>query len=160
MQLKTWRQRKVFSQVSNSRRGICHDSYEPCKTWKSLISLYNLGSRPQKSPKIPKKKIALIRDLLKKMLRARVRSILMPPTSHIASLNRHTPKFSGVGLKLAWIQPFGVQGLPKSGKPDLCPPKMAILRWFFFAQNQFSRPNSKFLPIACHTCFESFWPAG
>ena len=27
----------------------------------------------------------------------------------IASLNRRTPKFSGVGLKLTWCQPFGVQ---------------------------------------------------
>jgi len=50
-----------------------------------------------------------------KMLRARVRSILMPPTSHIASLNRHTPKFSGVPQKLTWCWPFSVQGLPKSG---------------------------------------------
>ena len=37
-----------------------------------------------------------------------LRSILMPPTSHIATLNRHTPKFSGVGLELTWCQPFGV----------------------------------------------------
>ena len=44
----------------------------------------------------------------KKMLRASVRSILMAPTSHIASLNRHTPKLSGVGLKLTWCQAFGV----------------------------------------------------
>ena len=35
-----------------------------------------------------------------KIVRACVRSILMPPTSHIASLNRHTPKFSG-----AWNWP-------------------------------------------------------
>ena len=39
----------------------------------------------------------------KKKLRARVRSNLMPPTSHMASFNRHTPKFSG--------------------NPDLCLPK-------------------------------------
>ena len=32
---------------------------------------------------------------------------------HIASLNRHTPNFSGVGLKLTWCQLFAVQGLPK-----------------------------------------------
>ena len=57
------------------------------------------------------------------MLRALVRSILMPLTSHIASLNRHTPKFSGIRLKLTWCQPFAVQGLPKSSNPDSCPPK-------------------------------------
>ena len=36
------------------------------------------------------------------MLRARVRSISVPPTFHIASLNRHTPKFSGATQKLTW----------------------------------------------------------
>ena len=56
------------------------------------------------------------------------------PQTHIASLNRHTPKFSGVGLKFTWCQPFAIQGLPKSGNPDWCPPKMAILRCFFLLQ--------------------------
>ena len=57
-------------------------------------------------------KLAIFVDL--KNCTGSLRSILMPPTSHIASLNRHTPKFSGVGLKLTWCQPFGVQGLTKS----------------------------------------------
>ena len=92
----------------------------------------------------------------KKMLRARVHSILMPPNSEsdIAILNRHTPNISGVGLKLTWCQPFAVQGLSKSGNPDSCTPKKAIMRCFF-AQNQFSWPNGQFLPIACHIYSES-----
>jgi len=70
------------------------------------------------------------------MLQACVRSILMPPTSHIAILNCHTPKFSGVGLKLTWCQPFGVQGLPKLGNPDSCPPKRPrVGRVTFFYQS-------------------------
>ena len=40
------------------------------------------------------------------------------------------PTFSRVGLKLTWCQPFGVQGLPKSGNPDSCTHKKAILRCF------------------------------
>ena len=52
----------------------------------------------------------------------------MTLTSHIASLNRHTLKFLGVGLMLTWCQPFAVQGLPKSGNSDSCPPKQAILK--------------------------------
>ena len=31
-------------------------------------------------------------------------SILMPPTFHIASLNRYNPKFSGIPQKLTWGQ--------------------------------------------------------
>ena len=54
----------------------------------------------------------------KEKLRARVRSILMPPTFHIASLNRYTPKFSGVPHKLTWCHQFGLQVLPKSGDAD------------------------------------------
>ena len=84
---------------------------------------------------------------------ARVRSILlMSLTSHIASFNRHAPKFSVVPQKLSWCQPFGVQGIPKSGNPDSFPPKNV-----FFAKNRFSWPNSQHLPIACHTCSESYW---
>ena len=49
----------------------------------------------------------------KKKLRARVCSILMPPTFHIASLNRYTPKFSKLPQKLTWCQQFGVQIFPK-----------------------------------------------
>ena len=67
--------------------------------------------------------------------------------SHIASLNRHTSKFSGIGLKITWCQPFAIQGLPKSGNPDCCPPKMAILSCsFIVAKNQYSWPNGQFLP--------------
>ena len=39
----------------------------------------------------------------------------MPPTFHIASLKRYTPKFSGPAQKLTWCQWFGVQVLPKLG---------------------------------------------
>ena len=40
-------------------------------------------------------------------------SILMPPTFHIARLNRYTPNFSGVPQKLTWCQQFGLQIFPK-----------------------------------------------
>ena len=40
-------------------------------------------------------------------------SILMPPTFHIARLNRYTPNFSGVTQKLTWCQPVGLQIFPK-----------------------------------------------
>ena len=74
------------------------------------------------------------------------------PQTHIASLNRHTPKFSGVGLKFTWCQPFAIQGLPKSGNPDWCPPKMAILRCFFCCKESvFLAKWTIFAYIACHT---------
>ena len=57
-----------------------------------------------------------------------VRSILMPLTSHIASSNCHTPKFSPVGLKLTCCQPFYVQRLPKSGKGRIPLPIRMIFR--------------------------------
>ena len=40
-----------------------------------------------------------------------VRSILMPPTFHIAHLDHHTRKISGVPLKVTWCQGLGVQSL-------------------------------------------------
>ena len=55
-------------------------------------------------------------------------------------------KFSGVGLKLTLCQSFGVQDLPKSGNPVLCPPKQAILRCFF-AKNLISWPIDHFLHV-------------
>ena len=61
-----------------------------------------------------------------------VRSILMPPTFNKAHLNRHTPKISGVVLKLTWYQRFSVQGLSKSGNPDSCNRKEAIFRCVFY----------------------------
>ena len=54
----------------------------------------------------------------------------MPPTFHIASLNRYTPKFAGVGW-LTWCQQLDIQLLPKSGNPDSCPPKQAVFKCFF-----------------------------
>ena len=39
----------------------------------------------------------------------------MPPTFHIARLNRYTPNFSGVSQKLTWCQQFGLQIFPKWG---------------------------------------------
>ena len=91
----------------------------------------------------------------KKMLRARVRSILVLPTFHIAILNRHTPKFSGVPQKLTWCQQFGLQIFPKWGDADICPLEMAVFRCFF-GRNKFSRPNGRLSPIACLTYLESY----
>ena len=54
--------------------------------------------------------------------------ILMPPTFHIASLNRHTPKFSGVPQKLTWCQKVGLQVLQSDA--DFCPLKKAVFRCF------------------------------
>ena len=46
-------------------------------------------------------------------------SILMPPTFHIARLNRYTPNFSGVPQKLTWCQQFGLQIFQRLGDPGL-----------------------------------------
>ena len=77
-----------------------------------------------------------------------VRSILMPRTFHIAHLNRHTRKISGVPLKTARCKGFGVRSLPTSINPDSCAQKKAILRCSF-GRNKFSWLNGQFLPTAC-----------
>ena len=59
------------------------------------------------------------------------------PTSHVASLNRHTPKCSGAGLKLTWCQPFGAQGLLKSRNLDSYPPKKGNFEVFFLGRFDF-----------------------
>ena len=82
-------------------------------------------------------------------------SILMPPTFHIARLNRYTPNFSGVPQKLTWCQQFGLQIFPKWGDADICPLEMAVFRCFF-GRNKFSRPNGRLSPIACLTYLESY----
>ena len=71
------------------------------------------------------------------MLGARVRSVLIPPTSHIASLNRHTPKFSGVGLKLALCQLFAAKGLPKSQVTQFVSTKKGDFEVFFLHKIDF-----------------------
>ena len=91
----------------------------------------------------------------KKKYRARVPTILMPPTFPIASLNRYTPNFSGVPQKLTWCQQFGLQIFPKWGDADICPLEMAVFRCFF-GRNKFSRPNGRLSPIACLTYLESY----
>ena len=91
----------------------------------------------------------------KKNRRPAADSILMPPTFHIARLNRYTPNFSGVPQKLTWCQQFGLQIFPKWGDADICPLEMAVFRCFF-GRNKFSRPNGRLLPIACHTYLESY----
>jgi len=91
----------------------------------------------------------------KKNRRPAADSILMPPTFHIARLNRYTPNFSGVPQKLTWCQQFGLQIFPKWGDADICPLEMAVFRCFF-GQNKFSRPNGRLSPIACLTYLESY----
>ena len=91
----------------------------------------------------------------KKKYRARVPTILMPPTFPIARLNRYTPNFSGVPQKLTWCQQFGLQIFPKWGDADICRLEMAVFRCFF-GRNKFSRPNGRLSPIACHTYLESY----
>ena len=58
--------------------------------------------------------------------------IWMPPTFHIAHLNRHTHKISG---KTDLETTVRRSGLPKSGNPDSCVPKQAILRVFLYKTN-------------------------
>ena len=87
------------------------------------------------------------------MLRAHVRSILMPATSHIACLNCHTLKFPRVGLKLTLCQPFAVQGLLKSGNPDSCTPKKVILKCFFCKESIFLAKGPTFAYSMSHI----FW---
>ena len=88
----------------------------------------------------------------KKMWRARVRSILVPPTFHIAILKRYTPKFSGVNSFAS-----------RSFQSQVTQIRAHQKSWFwgvFFAQNKFSWPNGQLLPIAYHTYFESYWSDG
>ena len=80
----------------------------------------------------------------KNKLRARVRSILMPPTFHIASLNRHTPKFSGVNQNLTWSQQFVLRVLPKWCDADFCPMRNAV----------FSNSTATF---PCNVYRHAFW---
>ena len=91
----------------------------------------------------------------KKNRRPATDSILMPPTFHIARLNRYTPNFSGVPQKLTWCQQFGLQIFPKWGDADICRLEMAVFRCFFLL-NKFSPPNGRLSPIACHTYLESY----
>ena len=91
----------------------------------------------------------------KKNRRPAADSILMPPTFHIARLNRYTPNFSGVPQKLTWCQQFGLQIFPKWGDADICRLEMAVFRCFF-GRNKFSRPNGRLSPIACLTYLESY----
>ena len=53
---------------------------------------------------------------------------------HIASLNRYTPKFSGVPQKLTWCNFVGVQHPPKSAYPKSCP-LFSVFFGVFFGQN-------------------------
>ena len=91
----------------------------------------------------------------KKNRRPAADSILMPPTFHIARLNRYTPNFSGVPQKLTWCQQFGLQIFPKWGDAEKPPQKYAVFRCFF-GRNKFSRPNGRLSPIACLTYLESY----
>ena len=53
----------------------------------------------------------------------------LPPTFPIASLNRYTPKFSGVSQKLTWCQKFTLQMFPKWCDADFCPQKNVFFRF-------------------------------
>ena len=75
--------------------------------------------------------------LQKKICRPAADSLLMLPTFHIASLNRYTPKFSGVTQKLTWCQQFGLQIFPKWGDAHICRLEMAVFRCFFFDEISF-----------------------
>ena len=67
---------------------------------------------------------------LQKKFRARVHSILIPATFHIASLNCYTPKFSGEPKMLTWYNFVGVQHPRKSACLKNCPLFWCFL--FFF----------------------------
>ena len=61
-----------------------------------------------------------------------MRPILVPPTFHIASLNRYTPKFSGKDQKLTGSQLFVLQVLPKWDDADFCHLEKVVFRRFFY----------------------------
>ena len=90
--------------------------------------------------------------------RSGVRSILMPPTFHIAHLNCHTCKISGAKLKLIWCQGFGAQSLPKSGNPNWCHQKRPF--WVFFWRTNFPGQTVNFclmhVPISWKLLFWRF----
>ena len=71
-----------------------------------------------------------------------VRSILMPRTFHIAHLNRHTRKISGVPLKTAWCKGFGVRSLPTSINPDSCTQNLGHFEVFFWTKQIFLAKRS------------------
>ena len=68
----------------------------------------------------------------------------MPPTFPIASLNRYTPKFSGVSQKLTWCQKFALQMFPKGGDADFCLQKNVFFR---FSLGNFSYQETIFVRI-------------
>ena len=77
-------------------KGVCSPIYTGLFTYYGPSQyLSSFPSNGPKSKKIPFFSLISLSVRKKKCL-ARVRSILMLPTFHIASLNRYNPKFSGV----------------------------------------------------------------
>ena len=80
-----------------------------------LNPLNFVGTSPKKNPvenflvRSVLQKNSLFRRFLCPNGKKSCTQILMPLTSHIATLNRHTLKFLGVGLMLTWCQPFASQ---------------------------------------------------
>ena len=108
------------------RNHLKHSNFENC-WFRYVIYLGNHKKNRQKTETSPKKipvenfwvrsvlpKKSLSRQFLctdRKKYQGGVRSILMPPTFHIAHLDHHTRKISGVPLKVTWCQGLGVQSL-------------------------------------------------
>ena len=71
----------------------------------------------------------------------------MPPTFHIASLNPHTPKFSGVGLKLT--STVCRPGPSKVRKPRFVSTEIGLFELFFLRKQTKTWPKGQFLRKAC-----------
>ena len=126
------------------------DRLETNRTWTPIWSVHvlSVSKRSDKNTKVLVYRQFPCHDR-KKMLWVRVRSILMPPTSHIASLNCHTPKFSG---NLTWCQPLSSRAIQTQITQIRVHQKRWFLRCFckesiFLAKhrkNWLLGPNSRF----------------
>ena len=94
----------------------------------------------------------------KRIRRPAADSILIPLTFSIASLNRYTPKFSGVPQKLTGCQQITSRSSQSELMPIFCRRKTLFLG--IFQLNKFPQPNGQLLPISCHTYLESLCISG
>ena len=101
-------------------KGVCSSMYTGLFTFYSLPQyLSSFSSWTPKSKKFPF--FTNFHCHLQKNCWPAAESILMPPTFHIASLNRYTPTFSGVPQKLTRCHWFDLQHPPKFAYLKRCP---------------------------------------
>ena len=144
-----------------SRCNFETQAWSPNTFSESWVHKYSVGTSPVKFP-VENFRVrsvssngslfAIFRVLTENMLRAYLRSILMPLTFHIgnaiASLSRHNPRKSEITQYLTWCQRFGVQVHPKSGT-HICVHQNRPFQ-VFFHKTDFLAKWSIFVYIACY----------